>query len=41
VRADAASDRGGESVDTTAVVKDAGEEKDDEGNEDTTAAKDS
>ncbi|GKE76572.1 hypothetical protein Tco_1542692 [Tanacetum coccineum] len=39
VRADAASDRGGESVDTTAVVKDAEEEKDDEG--DAAAAKDS
>ncbi|GJS58245.1 putative reverse transcriptase domain-containing protein [Tanacetum coccineum] len=39
VRADAASDRGGESVDTTTVVKDAGEEKDDEG--DVAAAKDS
>ncbi|GJT20491.1 putative reverse transcriptase domain-containing protein [Tanacetum coccineum] len=34
VRADAASDRGGESVDTTAVVKDDGEEKDDEGDDD-------
>ncbi|GJT60950.1 hypothetical protein Tco_1004483 [Tanacetum coccineum] len=33
VRADAAGDRGGESVDTTAVVKDAGEEKDDEGDD--------
>ncbi|GJZ80148.1 hypothetical protein Tco_0644985 [Tanacetum coccineum] len=39
VRADAASDRGGESVDTTTVVKDDGEEKDDEG--DVAAAKDS
>ncbi|GKF90934.1 hypothetical protein Tco_0274635 [Tanacetum coccineum] len=39
VCADAASNRGGESVDTTAVVKDAGEEKDDEG--DAAATKDS
>ncbi|GJX17325.1 putative reverse transcriptase domain-containing protein [Tanacetum coccineum] len=39
VRTDAAGDRGGESVDTTAVVKDVGEEKDDEG--DDAAAKDS
>ncbi|GJT74162.1 hypothetical protein Tco_1040887 [Tanacetum coccineum] len=40
VRADAAGDRGGESVDTTAVVKDVGEEKDDEG-DDAVVAKDS
>ncbi|GKC40991.1 hypothetical protein Tco_1053375 [Tanacetum coccineum] len=40
VRTDAAGDRGGESVDTTTVVKDAGEEKDDEG-DDAAAAKDS
>ncbi|GKE40718.1 hypothetical protein Tco_1464123 [Tanacetum coccineum] len=39
VRVDAASDRGGESVDTTAIVKDVGEEKDNEG--DVAAAKDS
>ncbi|GKC44414.1 putative reverse transcriptase domain-containing protein, partial [Tanacetum coccineum] len=39
VRADAAGDRGGESVDTTAIVKDAEEEKDDEG-DDAAAAKD-
>ncbi|GJX30443.1 putative reverse transcriptase domain-containing protein [Tanacetum coccineum] len=39
VRADAAGDHGGKSVDTTAIVKDAGEEKDDEG--DAAAAKDS
>ncbi|GJT88902.1 putative reverse transcriptase domain-containing protein [Tanacetum coccineum] len=39
VCADAASDRGGESVDTTDIVKDAGEEKDDEG--DAAAVKDS
>ncbi|GKC15818.1 hypothetical protein Tco_1012600 [Tanacetum coccineum] len=38
VRTDAASDRGGESVDTTAVVKDVREEKDDKG--DDVAAKD-
>ncbi|GJV09160.1 hypothetical protein Tco_1346816 [Tanacetum coccineum] len=35
--ADVASDRGGESVDTTAVVKDIGEEKDDEGDDDASA----
>ncbi|GKA09241.1 hypothetical protein Tco_0688572 [Tanacetum coccineum] len=40
VRADAAGYRGGESDDTTAVVKDAREEKDDEG-DDVAAAKDS
>ncbi|GKB11163.1 putative reverse transcriptase domain-containing protein [Tanacetum coccineum] len=40
VRADAAGDHGGESVDTTAVVIDAGEEKDDKG-DDVDAAKDS
>ncbi|GJZ80146.1 hypothetical protein Tco_0644983 [Tanacetum coccineum] len=40
VRADAAGDRGGESVDTTVVVKDDREEKDDEGN-DAAATKDS
>ncbi|GKE84884.1 hypothetical protein Tco_1558626, partial [Tanacetum coccineum] len=39
IRADAASDRGGETVDTTAVVKDVGKEKDDEG-DDAAAAKD-
>ncbi|GJZ00488.1 hypothetical protein Tco_0517917 [Tanacetum coccineum] len=39
VRADVASDRGGESVDTTAIVKDAKEEKDDKG--DAAIAKDS
>nr|GEX67731.1 hypothetical protein [Tanacetum cinerariifolium] len=39
VRADAASDRGGEGVNTTAVVKDVGEEKGDKGN-DVAAAKD-
>ncbi|GJU62088.1 putative reverse transcriptase domain-containing protein [Tanacetum coccineum] len=39
VRADAVSDRGGESVDTTDVVKDSREEKDDEG--DAADAKDS
>ncbi|GJY30755.1 hypothetical protein Tco_0414250 [Tanacetum coccineum] len=39
VHADVAGDRGGESIDTTAVVKDAGEEKDDEG--DAVTAKDS
>ncbi|GKF13890.1 hypothetical protein Tco_0055352, partial [Tanacetum coccineum] len=33
VHADAAGDRGGKSVDTTAVVKDAGEEKDNEGDD--------
>ncbi|GKB17563.1 putative reverse transcriptase domain-containing protein, partial [Tanacetum coccineum] len=40
VRANAVGDRGGESVDTTVVVKDVGEEKDDEG-DDAAAAKDS
>ncbi|GJY53112.1 hypothetical protein Tco_0444776 [Tanacetum coccineum] len=40
VHVDVASDRGGESVDATAVVKDAGEEKDDEG-DDAAPAKDS
>ncbi|GJW63134.1 putative reverse transcriptase domain-containing protein [Tanacetum coccineum] len=40
VRADTASDCGGKSVDTTVVVKDAGEEKDDEG-DDVVAAKNS
>ncbi|GKA10732.1 hypothetical protein Tco_0690165 [Tanacetum coccineum] len=40
VCADAAGDRGGESVDTTVVVKDIREEKDDEGDDDA-AAKDS
>ncbi|GJX10733.1 putative reverse transcriptase domain-containing protein [Tanacetum coccineum] len=39
VHADAASDRGGETVDTTAVVKDVGKEKDNEG-DDAVAAKD-
>ncbi|GJT79494.1 hypothetical protein Tco_1053836 [Tanacetum coccineum] len=40
VRADAAGDHDGESVDTTAIVKDVGEEKDDEG-DNVAAAKDS
>ncbi|GKD35497.1 hypothetical protein Tco_1251006 [Tanacetum coccineum] len=40
VRIDAAGDRSGESVDTTIVVKDTGEEKDDEG-DDAAIAKDS
>ncbi|GJT70287.1 hypothetical protein Tco_1029573 [Tanacetum coccineum] len=40
VRADAAGDHGGESVDTTALVIDAGEEKDNKG-DDVDAAKDS
>ncbi|GJY08170.1 putative reverse transcriptase domain-containing protein [Tanacetum coccineum] len=40
VRADVASDCGGESVYTTAIVKDAGEENDDEG-DDAAASKDS
>ncbi|GJT42788.1 hypothetical protein Tco_0951503 [Tanacetum coccineum] len=39
VRTDAVGDHGGESVDTTAIVKDVGEEKNDEG--DVAAAKDS
>ncbi|GJS12760.1 hypothetical protein Tco_0407232 [Tanacetum coccineum] len=39
VRADAASDRGGGSADTTAVVKDVGEDKEDEG-DDAASAKD-